>query len=119
MHRILPVIKVIDKKRWLEEPDDDLDEDLIFRPSEHGAFYSPCEKTIFIREDCFTLRLIIHEIIHWIFDFLKLWRWVKLYRWLNLYWDDLCLFRWHMVHLILKNNIGSEEDLIELRKIVR
>lgn len=72
------------------------------------AWYHPWSNTIFFREDCFTFRVMLHEMGHW-FLFISCLDYLaggKLQRW----WDRKCFFAWHMAKVAYRVGVMKKED---------
>lgn len=106
MMKIFPKIKKISKDEWLKN-----------KPlADKLACYHPFSNTIFVREDCFTYGVLLHELGHWMIHQLPVDD--KWYQFLNIWWDDRCFFIHHLILVALRAKIISFEDLDSEEEVV-
>ena len=110
MKRFFPKIKVISKEMWLSKHMRFfLGCNVLNDVRCLMAFYLPYSKTIFIRKDCYTYRILFHELGHWVIDILKL-------NGLQKWWDARCLFYYHIMYLVAtRNGVLTKKDIKEIR----
>lgn len=108
---LFPKVMLVPEKVWTAVPRDDDEEDFLWFLDQAGgclAFYYPCANTVFVRNDAFTWRVLLHELGHWI-----------IYKWLhdawNLqdWWDSHSPFLWHLVSTAVKCGIMSRKEVYD------
>ncbi len=107
----IPWIFLISKETWLSEPDADWDADLKERftnMKQCMAWYHPWSNIIFFREDCFTYRILFHELGHWFIH--KMFHGFKFHTPAQAWWDRKCLFVFHMANMAIKVGIARLTD---------
>jgi len=105
----LPGVFIVSTEAWTEKPKEDDDETwkwFLVATSECLAFYHPESNIIFIREDAFSLRILLHEAVHWF-----LWKLFRRQWGVQDWWDRHTLFRWHMVSVSLRVGFITREEL--------
>jgi hypothetical protein len=108
----LPKIIVIDPDIWLTKPTENDNEDLKWffnQTCDALAFYH--SSTIYVRDDAFTVRIILHEMGHWIIH-----KWLHSAWKLQDWWDHHSPFAYHMVRIAIKVGMISRKEIYEICK---